>query len=337
MPPPSAQALPALLSKVRTILPASIPKSAAYILPASTLIALGHPNLLGPLFLHVTGHNDTSPATPATPSQSQSQQQPSSTPAPSSTPRPHPLSPAETRTISLHLRDMLLKEWTLTGIPLVITAVSSLGLAEQAAGLFPRDAPSTFDNRAWNAPTPSPTREEAASSPSHHHPLGTQSALSPRYSCPTSPSLPLSLAPSSPLSARGAAHLHRLYLHHLPAIAATWSSHEADFRWLEESVIYGLFLSDHAVLSALETSLVTASAIVAQGLKAPALWHLRGLRRLGVPREDVERVVRVVGVCAAWAGGRGEWRGPRGGEEGKEGEGQVEEWVGWVGEVEGEV
>ncbi|KAL1641796.1 hypothetical protein SLS58_005836 [Diplodia intermedia] len=304
MPPPSAQALPALLSRVRSMLPASLPKSAAYILPASTLIALGHPNLLGPLFLHVTGHNATPPTTP--------------------------LPPAETRTISLHLRDMLLKEWTLTGIPLVITAVSSLGLAEQEAGLFPADAASTFDNAAWNTTTAAPP-SQPPDDQQQQHALGTTSTLSPRYSTtsPTSPTNPLNLAPNTPTSTRGATHLHRLYRQHLPAIARTWASHEADFRWLEESVIYGLFLSDHAVLSALDTSLVTASAILAQGLKPPSLWHLRGLRRLGLARHDVEAVVRVVGECAVWAGGRA------GGVRGEVDE--VAEWVGWVGEVEGEV
>ncbi|KAL0259702.1 hypothetical protein SLS55_005441 [Diplodia seriata] len=285
--------------RVRSMLPASLPKSAAYILPASTLIALGHPNLLGPLFLHVTGHNAAAPTTP--------------------------LPPAETRTISLHLRDMLLKEWTLTGIPLVITAVSSLGLAEKEAGLFPADAASTFDRNAdWNTTTTSPSQPD-----DQHHPLGTTSTLSPRYSTSTTSTNPLDLAPNTPTSVRGATHLHRLYRHHLPAITRTWASHEADFRWLEESVIYGLFLSDDAVLSALETSLVTASAIVAQGLKPPSLWHLRGLRRLGLARGDVEGVVRVVGECAVWAGGRA------GGVRGEVGE--VGEWVGWVGEVEGEV
>ncbi|KAB2571635.1 hypothetical protein DBV05_g9711, partial [Lasiodiplodia theobromae] len=279
MPPPSAQALPALLSRVRHLLPPSLPKSAAYILPACTLTALGHPNLLGPLFLHVTGHNAPSSQQPAAAAQ---------------------LPPAETRTISLHLRDMLLKEWTLIGIPPVVTAVSSLGRAEQEAGLFPSDAPTTFDNPNWNAPpatsSPPPPSQDAPV-------LGPQTTLSPRYS--SNPSDPtLSLAPGTPTTTRGAAHLHRLYQHHLPPILRTWASHEADFRWLEESVIYGLFLSDHSVLSDVETSLVTASAILAgSGLKAPTLWHLRGLRRLGLERGEVEAVVRVVGECAVWAGG----------------------------------
>ncbi|GME58780.1 hypothetical protein GTA08_BOTSDO11281 [Neofusicoccum parvum] len=289
MPPPSAQTLPALLSKIRTTLPASIPKSAAYILPACTLTALGHPNLLGPLFLHATGHQASS--------------NDASNPPP---PRPA-ATPAETRAISLQLRDVLLKEWTLIGIPLVITAAASLGAAEREAGLFPA--------------TPDPNAP--ASSSSTPPALGAASVLSARYASG------LDVAPGTDVSTRGAAHLHRLYRHHLPAIMATWGSHEADFRWLEESVIYGLFLADHAVLSDLETSLVTVTGIMCQGLKGPTLWHLRGLRRLGVSKGDVEAVVRCVAECVAWAGGR------VAGVEGSEAEG--EEWVGWVGEVEGEV
>lgn len=32
------------------------------------------------------------------------------------------------------------------------------------------------------------------------------------------------------------------------------------------------------------------------------MWHLRGLRRLGVSEEDVERVQEAVGMVAKWAG-----------------------------------
>ncbi|KAH7044598.1 hypothetical protein B0J12DRAFT_742413 [Macrophomina phaseolina] len=317
MPPPSPQALPALLSKIRTILPTTLPKSAAYILSASTLTALGHPNLLGPLFLHVTGHHHAN-TTSTSSAPHQSQAGPTAPPASVS----RPASPDETRAISLHLRDLLLKEWTLIGIPLVITAVASLGQAERAAGLFPAGT-STFASPS-QAPSPTATSNENTPDQSTAYPLGAAPTLSPRYA-----SGDLDLTPASPLHARGAAHVRTLYRQHLPAIMATWGSHEADFRWLEESVIYGVFLSNHTVLSDLETSLVTASGIMVQGLKGPSLWHLRGLRRLGASRADVEAVVRVVAECVKWAGGRVK------GATGEDGE--AEAWVSWVGEVESEV
>lgn len=52
------------------------------------------------------------------------------------------------------------------------------------------------------------------------------------------------------------------------------------------------------------------------------MWHLRGLRRLGVSEEDVEKVQEGVRVVARWTG--------------KVKEEEIRGWVG-VGEVRGEV
>ena len=41
----------------------------------------------------------------------------------------------EKEKVSKRLRDVLMKEWTLVGIPLVITAVASLAKAEEGLGL----------------------------------------------------------------------------------------------------------------------------------------------------------------------------------------------------------
>ncbi|KAF7292811.1 Carboxypeptidase [Mycena indigotica] len=146
----SAQNLPALLSRIRQLLPASLPPSAAYILPASTLTALGHPTLLGPLFTHVAGDDP--------------------------------------KTVSLHLRDVLLKEWTLIGIPLVITALASLSTAEQSMGVFP-DNLSTFKNPRWN-----------------DNNNGPAPILSERYQSGN-----LDVAPNAPITNRGATHIQKLY------------------------------------------------------------------------------------------------------------------------------
>ena len=40
----------------------------------------------------------------------------------------------EKENVSKRLRDVLMKEWTLVGIPLVITAVASLAKAEEGCG-----------------------------------------------------------------------------------------------------------------------------------------------------------------------------------------------------------
>jgi Carboxymuconolactone decarboxylase family len=88
----------------------------------------------------------------------------------------------------------------------------------------------------------------------------------------------------------------------LTPIFSGWGSYGPELVWTEISVIYGLFLSDHEILSAVETELVILSAIMCQGFRAPTIWHLRGLRRLGVSEEDVELVQKVVEAVAMWAG-----------------------------------
>lgn len=101
---------------------------------------------------------------------------------------------------------------------------------------------------------------------------------------------------------RGTKFLQRLYRENLAPISASWGSYANDFMWMERAVIYGLFLSDHEVLSAIEAELVILSSIMTQGLAAPIIWHLRGLRRLGVSEEDTELVQQAVEAVAVWAG-----------------------------------
>ena len=96
--------------------------------------------------------------------------------------------------------------------------------------------------------------------------------------------------------------MQTLYAQHLAPIFATWGSHRSDFEYLEKEIIYGMFLSDHSILSAVETELVILTSIICQGLRAPAIWHLRGLRRLGVSAADVESVEAATEVIAKWAG-----------------------------------
>jgi hypothetical protein len=162
---------------------------------------------------------------------------------------------------------MLMKEWTLVGIPLVITSVSALSSVESELGI----------------PTISLEEQKSAS---HYEPLDI----------------------SAPVETRGYAAMQRLYRHNLDPIMSTWGAHEADFQWLEKRVIYGLFLSDHSILDALETQVVLLSGIMCQGLNAPTMWHVRGLRRLDVGVEDAETVCSAVRRVAAWAGREtGDW------------------------------
>lgn len=101
---------------------------------------------------------------------------------------------------------------------------------------------------------------------------------------------------------RGTKFLQQLYLQNLAPICSSWSSFANDFMWMERAVIYGLFLSDHQVLSAVEAEIVILSSIMTQGLSAPTIWHLRGLRRLGVSAADTESVQQAIEAVATWSG-----------------------------------
>ncbi|KAF2401605.1 hypothetical protein EJ06DRAFT_352207 [Trichodelitschia bisporula] len=82
------------------------------------------------------------------------------------------------------------------------------------------------------------------------------------------------------VESRGRGFMQTLYQHNLAQSTGTWGVHEPDFLWLEERVIYGLFLADHSLLGQVETSVVVLAAMMCSGLLAPAEWHVRGMRRL---------------------------------------------------------
>ncbi len=86
--------------------------------------------------------------------------------------------------------------------------------------------------------------------------------------------------------------------------------------WLQERVIYGTFLSycspghskaeETMPLNAVEVSLVTSSSIIPQNVGGgPPVWHVRGLMRMGVGVDDVERDCDIVKMVAKWAGVQG--------------------------------
>jgi hypothetical protein len=64
--------------------------------------------------------------------------------------------------------------------------------------------------------------------------------------------------------------------------------------WLSTEITYGLYLSDHSILDAVDTELVVLSGIMMQNLPRETGWHLRGTRRIGVSFEDVEVVQQCV-------------------------------------------
>lgn len=64
--------------------------------------------------------------------------------------------------------------------------------------------------------------------------------------------------------------------------------------WLSIEITYGLYLSDHSVIGPVETELAVIAGIMMQNLKRETGWHLRGMRRIGIAFDDVERIQQCV-------------------------------------------
>jgi hypothetical protein len=196
----------------------------------------------------------------------------------------------EEKRIKQRLSDVLMKEWTLVGVPPVVYAVTALGKAETAL----------YEKKGIAVEPQQPSEDGLLDFPDK------------RYT-PRAPGLKLerrkrliddrkNIDFNNEIPTRGTEFLQQLYRKNLAPICSSWGSFANDFMWMERTVIYGLFLSDHEVLSAVEAELVILTSIMCQGLSAPTIWHLRGLRRLGVSEEDTEKVQQVVEAVATWSG-----------------------------------
>jgi hypothetical protein len=109
---------------------------------------------------------------------------------------------------------------------------------------------------------------------------------------------------STDLDGRGHATMRILYRDSLDPIMATWGLHQADFEWLQKRVIYGLFLSDNRILNILECQCLNVSGMLCSGFKLPTMWHIRGLRRLGVNVQDAETLCNIIKKIAREVGSR---------------------------------
>jgi hypothetical protein len=94
---------------------------------------------------------------------------------------------------------------------------------------------------------------------------------------------------------RGEKTINSIYGPLLPSIFTGFGTHREDTVHMEVAHVYGLYLSDHTVLNALESEVVVLTAILCTGLRSPGLWHLRGLGRLlGARGADAENSVKDV-------------------------------------------
>ncbi|KNG48505.1 hypothetical protein DDE82_002046 [Stemphylium lycopersici] len=100
-------------------------------------------------------------------------------------------------------------------------------------------------------------------------------------------------------SKRGAAWQGRLYQHNQEGIDNVLAS-QKDFDWTSKQITYGLYLSDHSILNDVETELTVLSGIMIQNLPRETAWHLRGTRRIGVSKEDVETLQQCIELVASF-------------------------------------
>lgn len=79
----------------------------------------------------------------------------------------------------------------------------------------------------------------------------------------------------------------KIYTHNAKDTIGLFDAHK-DFAWTSLNITYGLFLSDRQVLDDVETQLVVLPGIMSQNLKMETHWHIRGTRRIGVSKDDVQ-------------------------------------------------
>lgn len=87
----------------------------------------------------------------------------------------------------------------------------------------------------------------------------------------------------------------------IETIAKSYSM-SPDFAWTTEFVVYGLFLADCTVLTGLENELVILSSTMGQGAHYTTMFHLKGLRRIGVNAADAAAVQSVIEMVAQYLG-----------------------------------
>ncbi|KAK5989364.1 hypothetical protein PT974_10883 [Cladobotryum mycophilum] len=98
--------------------------------------------------------------------------------------------------------------------------------------------------------------------------------------------------------ARGSDWLSKVYKGNTQSTMDLFAGHR-DFEWISKNISYGLFLSDRQVLDDIETQLVVLPSIMSQNLPQETRWHIRGTRRIGVSKDDVQAVVDLGKLIAA--------------------------------------
>ncbi|KAJ5950274.1 uncharacterized protein N7479_008687 [Penicillium vulpinum] len=93
--------------------------------------------------------------------------------------------------------------------------------------------------------------------------------------------------------ARGMGWLNSIYAHNTNMLFELFKNHRDFGFWLID-ITYGLLLSDRQVLDDVDTEMVVLPAVMGQNMPWMTYWHIRGTRRLGISKEDVQMVMECV-------------------------------------------
>lgn len=86
---------------------------------------------------------------------------------------------------------------------------------------------------------------------------------------------------------RGIEWFKKVYTRNATDTVGLFDAHK-DFAWISTHISYGLLLSDRQVLDDVDTQLVVFPGLMAQNLPTETWWHIRGTRRIGVSKEDMQ-------------------------------------------------
>ncbi|KAH8598285.1 hypothetical protein B0O99DRAFT_58431 [Bisporella sp. PMI_857] len=100
---------------------------------------------------------------------------------------------------------------------------------------------------------------------------------------------------------RGKDWLETIYKDSINQIDATLAAHR-DIKLINYDITYGFYLSDMSILDPVETELVVLTGIMIQNMGRLTAWHLRGMRRVGVSKEDTETVHQCIEMVAKFGG-----------------------------------
>ncbi|KAF2797863.1 hypothetical protein K505DRAFT_322300 [Melanomma pulvis-pyrius CBS 109.77] len=100
---------------------------------------------------------------------------------------------------------------------------------------------------------------------------------------------------------KGMDWMRQIYTHNVEPTLDLFKAHQ-DFRWISTEITYGLYLSDRQNLDDLDTELLVLVGIMIQNLRLETHWHIRGTRRIGVSKVDVETIMECVHKVARFMG-----------------------------------